>query len=172
MNLLKAFVAVALFAFTACESELKDLLDTTINIEMDEEIHVAVEEDDPLEYNKTLTFDAADEVSALEIKEYEVTKLTVEIANYTGEATKISDLSMSIDGTNISIKAPEVYFALINNQGPIDVPVDEAVLVSLAEQFADDNKATLNISATFDKKPVDFDMTISVEGKVTGSLVK
>ena len=169
----RALVAVMLFSFASCEvDDMKDLLDTTINVDLDKEAHVVITEDDPAEYDETLSFDVSEEITDLEIKEYEITEISVEVSNFVGEATKITGLSLSIEGSSISLEIPEVSIALVNNQGPINIPVDEVTLAAIAAQFSNDNKITVNTAGAIDNKPAEFDLRVVIKAKVTGSFLK
>lgn len=172
-SILKILAAVAVLAPVACSSDdVEDLVTTTITTTLTENMHISVSETDPLDYIESSTFDASGDVANLEIDKYEITKLTIAISNYTGSATEISSLILSIQGTGLTVEIKNINFESYNNKGPIEVPVDNSTLTAIAKQFTDDNSVTLDVTASLDDKPADFDLEITVAGKVTGSLVK
>ncbi|ELR68544.1 hypothetical protein C900_00285 [Fulvivirga imtechensis AK7] len=172
-SILKSFAAAALLITTACSSDdVEDLVTTTITTSLTEEAHITVGETDPLEYSESFTFDASAAVANLKIDNYEITKLTIAISNYTGLATEISKLTFSIEGTNLERGIENIDFASYNNKGPIEVQIDDNVQTAIAGEFTKNNKTTLNVTAALDDKPADFDLKITIEGKVKGSLMK
>lgn len=161
---------VFLFVMGCSADDVKELATTTVNIEVSKDIHVNVTENDPLTYNETITFDASSEASGLDVDNYEITGVTIEISNYSGQATKITNLSLGIEGTNLSLDMP-IDFDTFNNAGPAEVAVSNDFLAALATEFAADNEITVNMTAELDGKPATFDMEITVIGKVKGSLL-
>lgn len=174
-SILKALFSASLIilAVSACSSDdVKDLLTTTVTTSLSEDVHVSVAQSSSLEYSENITFDANSDVVGLDIDGYEITSLTREVTNYTGQATMINDLTLSVTGTTLKVELPDITFEEANNKGPVDVVIDNSTLVALADELAKDNTLTINITASLDDQPAEFDLNLTIHGKVTGRLKK
>lgn len=173
-NFLTPFLGILVISVLAagCGSDdVEDILTTDVDVTISDDVHVVVGENDPLSYEKTFAFDASSYVSNLEIESYSVDKLTVDVTNYTGAATKITNLSLAVVGTNLTINIPNLEFATINNKGPVNIQMDSGIFTALADEFAKDNELTIDATATLDGKPADFNLKLTIHGKVTGKLL-
>ena len=169
-----AAMTLLTFTFAACD-KVEDLLEFDLDFSLDETFSVVTTSPDDVTYSDTRTINVNDDGNISEnldnIKSYEVEKVTITVTNLVTNGTpSISDMAFALTHStgNITIESTQTLsLSALQASGATDLGVSPDLLNKIKEMFVAGGDITLGAVATVENGPASFDITISIEGKIT-----
>lgn len=174
MKTLKIFSALLVLSLisSSCD-EVKDLVEFDLDFSLEETFNIVGEDG---MYTASKTINALDDGNISgnidNIKNYEVEKMSITVTNLVADLTSanISNLELKLtDPTGDIIVSSPVAINLETLQavGKTDLNLDADTLERIKAMIVAGDDITLTGSATVGDGPASFDLTISIDGKIT-----
>ncbi|HNP18825.1 MAG TPA: hypothetical protein PKL31_10355 [Fulvivirga sp.] len=168
-NIIILFIAAVAFS---CNS-VDDLLKTSANYSVEQTANVDLIQDGPKTFSITQEFATPADVDKFgsNLDAIEITGISMKFTNYTGTDVKITDASLDFVGTGSSISINgEIDLNAVNGAGAIDLDVTGIDFTAINAKFLTDKKISVKVAGTVNNVPVTFDVTFTIDIKVTGSI--
>ncbi|QSE97031.1 hypothetical protein [Fulvivirga lutea] len=169
------FILLAVFAMSCSEDDVKEALDQNETITVDESILVDLDENSPTEFSAVRDFDAS--LAGFTLKDVTIQSFIFEITSYTGDAAvgdiTIENASLTFVGTNpevsVNISSFNVADAFAQPQELKDA-LDATAISAIKAKILADEEITIDMSASVDKVPANFEVTLTFVLNVTAGI--
>lgn len=178
----KAYILLLIIApiFAGCSSDdLENLTTISSDVELSQQIDVIVPPSTDA-FSTTKTFDASQEdefvrfenrIDAVVVERVEYTILSVQ--ENPNDAQITSAQLAFINGSSRQVIGDITGLNIAGNIGnTIPLNVDQSVIDAMGATFKSEGKITVEATALVDNSPVDFDLEVTIDLKVSGSVIK
>lgn len=170
----KLLLAVAAVFMMACSADdVEELSRITQDFTATQSIDVSIPDGPVTTFSASKEFDLTDDVKGFDSKldDVKIVGLTIDFSDYSSpvDPVTITDASLSVEGTGVTLEIPnDIDLSTVSS---VTLTIPDAALSTIEAKLLTDKKMSVSMSATVDKVPVDFTMTLSFDIEVTGTLL-
>ncbi len=153
------------FAFGCSEDDVKEALEQNQTVTVDQRINIDLSETDPKEIDESETFEAS--LLGFTLTNVQIQSLTFDVTGYIGQAA-VGDVSLEgatleFVGTGVSVDISKINLADAVSAPAIDLTsvLDAAALTAIQNKILAEEEITVNLSASVDKVPANFEVTLT-----------